>query len=567
MNTQLEAPTVGVGLMLKEGSRYEVPHHQRDYAWSDDEIAQLFIDVTAAQETEQSRYFLGLIVLIPNDGRLSILDGQQRLATATIIYSSIRAWLRENGKQAEAAKVQEDFIASAEYGENDQRPRMQLNESNDDMFQRYVINETSLASVTEALQRLQRHDPNVRLLEAIIYCRNKVHELVASMDTEVASQRLYSLVTYIRDKVQVVRLVVSSEADAYTMFETLNDRGLGLNVLDLVKNYLFGRTRSPHRLRSVSRRWKEMIASLTSVGGDDFLKAFWTSRHGRTQTAQLFPSIKRFCSTPEQVDELTVDMQTAATQYAALEAADDPVWSSLSENGRDHVRNLKLLGARQTYPILLSALGRFPTREMERLLWLLEILIVRYQLIGGGRTGRLEIASAKLAYDIYTSEITTASQAAASLRGILPSDAEFRDAFAVKQERSSQKTNYLLRYLEREAYRRLHADFTGNEREVPADLTVEHVLPRNPDVEWKAELEVDPLLVEECAYRLGNLCLLTKVNQDLGRKSYEEKRNVYRESTLMLPQHISTYEAWNRDKIEHNQIWMAGLAVDIWRFQ
>src|SRR5215470_16016505 len=88
-----EAPAAGIGKLLMD-NRFSVPNHQRDYSWTEEEVKQLFDDIEAALERESAVYFLGLMVFL-NDpgGPLIVLDGQQRLATAVIIFSAIRSWL------------------------------------------------------------------------------------------------------------------------------------------------------------------------------------------------------------------------------------------------------------------------------------------------------------------------------------------------------------------------------------------------------------------------------------------------------------------------------------------
>ena len=137
-----------------------------------------------------------------------------------------------------------------------------------------------------------------------------------------------------------------------------------------------------------------------------------------------------------------------------------------------------MLGAKQVHPVLLASLGKLSTREKERLLRLFEVLIVRYQLIGGGRTGRLEIACAALAYSIWKGDVTTASDAMAKVSDILPSDAEFRTAFESKIERNNRKATYMLARLERQK-RQGKKGVAAVELDPSETLTVEHILPRN----------------------------------------------------------------------------------------
>ena len=61
----MEAPTVDVGRLLMEGGRFLIPHHQRDYSWTEDELAQLFKAVYDAKDSGQNEYFIGLMVFKP----------------------------------------------------------------------------------------------------------------------------------------------------------------------------------------------------------------------------------------------------------------------------------------------------------------------------------------------------------------------------------------------------------------------------------------------------------------------------------------------------------------------
>jgi hypothetical protein len=370
-----------------------------------------------------------------------------------------------------------------------------------------------------------------------------------------------------RDKVGAVKLVVPNEEMAYTIFETLNDRGLEASPLDLVKNHLFAKAaaHSSGRVRLMETRWAQMIQTLANVRVDHFLKTFWTSRHGRIRTRNLFETFKRQYPDTDAANDLSIDMLSASEQYAALETADDPVWAPYSAETRGLVRVLKIIGSQQAHPVILAALARFDAAEMERLLRLLEVCIVRYLHIGGGNTGRLETTFAILARRIFDEEITTALAAYAELSNVYPSDPEFRQAFLTKEEENNQKAQYYLRRLEIEA-RRIAAGAMPGELE-PGTLTVEHILPRNPGMEWETVTASDPDLVEDRAFRLGNLCLLTEVNRRLAREAFSEKAKAYAVSELHTTREIASHNEWGRRQIEQRQAKMASAAVAVWRFQ
>jgi hypothetical protein len=304
-----ETPAAGIGKLLME-SRFLVPNHQRDYSWTEDEVRQLFEDISSAIENDNPVYFIGLMVFMNSGaGALTVLDGQQRLATAVIIFSAIRSWLQQyNAYMKDASQIQEWFVGRSELGETQIQPRMMLNSANHKAFDDYVIHSVALADIRAALAVLKKQDRNRRLLEAVVFAHQHVANIASGAESpEAAATYLVRLVKYMRDHVGVVRLLVSSENAAYTIFETLNDRGLELSPLDLVKNHLFSKAdeESSVSLRDMEARWTQMMSTLANVKPDDFLKAFWTSRHGRIRTNDLFEAFKKESSCPRRSGRLT----------------------------------------------------------------------------------------------------------------------------------------------------------------------------------------------------------------------------------------------------------------------
>lgn len=374
---------------------------------------------------------------------------------------------------------------------------------------------------------------------------------------------------YITDNVRLVRFIVEDDSSAYSIFETLNDRGLDLATIDLVKNHLFGRlsTAQSSRIRELEERWAQMMVTLANFKADNFLKAFWTSRFGRTQRENLFKNLKNKYRASQAVQDLSVSMLSTAEQYAALENSDDPIWSQFSFATRESISALKTLSGSQVHPIILAALEKLRQREIERLVWLLECIIVRYQLISGERTGRLEIVCANVAKAIFNGEIKKASEAKNALREVYLRDDDFQQNFSTKEERSPGKALYILRKLEIEARRQKHG---GDYRELDpsAGLTIEHILPKNPGSEWFEVLSDDPTLHEDFIYRLGNLCLLGKSNREIGSKGFPSKKEAYKRSDLILTNRLAECgDIWGRKQIRHRQAQMAKIARTAWHFQ
>lgn len=568
--TLSEAPTTGLGKLLTE-NRFFVPTHQRDYRWDEDRVQKLFDDLVEAMERGDEFYFIELMVFMrSSDARLRVLDGQQRLATTIIIFSAIRAWFGSvEGGNETTSSIQRDFIGKSEYGEAKVQPKLSLNLNNDEKFQRFVISGSPLSEVKKEQASLNRNAPNYDLLTAIAYCHSRIAEITSNaIDGDAAKTYLIGLIKFIRDSVVVVRLTVPSEANAFRVFETLNDRGLDLSAVDLIKNYMFGLAydTSATLLQQIENRWSQLTHELTDVKESDFLRVYWTSRYGRTQLNDIFDEVRRKVNTGQDAEDLTIDLLEAAEHYVALDASDDPLWVHYSAKTREKIRSLRILDSKQVRPVILSAIKRFSPNEFERLAWLLEIIVVRWQIIGGRRTGAIEISCARLAEKIWTCEVKTASDAHKALNSLYTSDLDFRTAFIKKGGLTNQKAAYLLRMIEFEERKRKLGG-TAQDLEPGKYLTVEHILPKNPGKEWEGEVKADPDLIGDCTLLVGNTCLLTEQrNRDAARKGFNEKKNVYASSDILSTRGVANFDDWNRKNIERHQTWLASRAVDMWRF-
>jgi hypothetical protein len=185
---------------------------------------------------------------------------------------------------------------------------------------------------------------------------------------------------------------------------------------------------------------------------------------------------------------------------------------------------------------MLAALGKMETREVERLLHLLEAVIVRYQVVGSGNTGRLETTCATAARNIFQGRTKSPGGVRAPAREVYPADDDFQAAFRIKSGLPNQKAQYILRGIAKVA-RRLAMGNLAPQLQTGI-LTVDHILPRNAGEHWVDVIGDDPDIVADCAERLGNLCLLpTTVNTTLGRSSFSIKKGVYAQSKLETATH------------------------------
>jgi hypothetical protein len=163
----------------------------------------------------------------------------------------------------------------------------------------------------------------------------------------------------------VMVLVVPTDADAFLIFETLNDRGADLTIADLLKDYLFGH--AGVKLDTVRDGWMQILGAL-EISAENaifttFLRHYWSSVYGAVRERELYKGIKDRVATQAQVVEFIGELQKAAVVYSALLSSNHEYWEDLGATVRTNVESLLRLELEQNRPLLLAALQHFTTRE------------------------------------------------------------------------------------------------------------------------------------------------------------------------------------------------------------
>lgn len=574
----LDAKTFGIGQLVTQRKRFFVPKHQRDFSWSIDNVAQFIGDIIGALENSDPDYFIGLIVLLgPRENAWYILDGQQRLATTTMIYSSIRQWLADRGYEGDEKQIDSEFIRARQLG-GDYSPRLILNATNHEIFQQVVVEKCPDTEILKLIQQTSKSS-NRLLLEAMQTCRQQIRAFVESGSTMVEDQkeRLFRLSSFLENKVECVVLDVSSEANAYTIFESLNARGNELSVLDLVKNYVFGLAPEAS-FDEVQRNWAQMSERIEDKNADDFLKVFWTSRFGRVQTPKLYWNIKKTYGDQKSVVNLVSDLAQGADYYVALDDPKHEIWGFYGSSCKKQVEVLSILGNKQIRAPILSAIKKYSPDLMEALLWSLIVLTVRYQIVGKRRTGALEIACARMASKISQGEIVSVRAINDEIRSIIPSDEEFYNDFLRFTDKKASRVIYFLIQLEiaERNNKGVTLDNIDSVIYEPCGVTLEFVLPKvffhAASLLSGAENEA----IVEWQYRIGNRCLLEDYLIDTIKQptSLSDRTESFRESELLLTRSIGDLLITNNNSaavsqsnleiVEKRQKILSDLALKAW---
>ncbi len=543
---------VGIATVL-ENNQLQVPPHQRSFSWRTAEVQELLDDVGAAFKNGEE-YFIGSVVLVsPKETtRSQVLDGQQRLATVSLILAAASTLLEEKNDGDRAKAIKNQYLAKYDIKAGKWRIQLKLNDEDTPYFE-------TLVQALDAPVASGCPDSHKRLRSAAEAVLEWVRK--ASKGQADPVQWLADFVDFLSKDAYVIQFVVPDEVNAFLIFETLNDRGLELSIADLLKNYLLGRA-GEDNVSVVMTSWSKTASSLKAHGGEDtltsFLRHYWSSTIEVVRERDLYKKIKAKVITGKQAVTLAKDMEAESYLYAALLSADHDYWAQIP-SARPILRELLALGLQQHRPMLLAAVAHLKPSEVEKLLRLLLNWNVRLTIVGGLGGGTMEEKYAALGQAIRASKPAIAGIAKLAA-DFVPSDAVFEKAFAEIRISRVALARFYLRELERVA--------GTEESEIeaspdPAVLTLEHVLPeKTDDGNWPQFTEEEH---EVLWNRLGNMALLRKrLNNELKSAAFGNKKKVYKQSKLLLTREIADEKQWKRQQIDSRQLRLAALAAKAW---
>jgi hypothetical protein len=562
----LTAKPVTLAEVLSNGKRYIVPPFQRDYAWDSDEWAELWADILEVHRAApESNHYLGALVLQPAGERSDsrIIDGQQRLVTLSLLALAVIGQIQRlaeqgTGQDAEDNRervrlLREKFVSTKDSASLQHKSRLSLNEHDNPFYQTYLV-QGQLPSRPSTLRGSE-----ARLYRAFRYFDAAVGELFGG--TASGADLAGFLDGSVAQRLRFIEIVVEDDETAFTVFETLNSRGVALGTADLLKNFVFSvAARGGQDDLALARIWWDQIVGLVPLDQvATFLFHKLSTRVPDMREKRVFTEVKQIVPKRSSVFDFLRETKDAAEVYAALDDPRGDFWADFPD-ARRHVQVLEILRVEQCRPVILAALPRLAERpdRLARLLWNLVVVSLRAS-VGRVNTGDLQRAYHGVAYQIEHRELKSPLAIARGLAGVTPSDDAFKAAFSqlVLDPRGPRKR--LVRYLLAE----LEVGFGGQRIDFDsADATVEHVLPDNASSGWDAFTHEDR---QRDVRRLGNLTPLEHhLNKGLGSADYGRKRDAYAQSGYRLTQSIVQAE-WTPAAVRDRQAQMAEAAVAIWR--
>ena len=559
----LNTRTINYLELIGNGKSYRVPPYQRDYSWSEEQWEDLWNDIVELRTEPEAVHYMGaLVVEGSNDREFLIIDGQQRLATLSLFALAVIGRLQAmtadgtdpDANNARAQGLRDRFIGEKDPASLTESSRLYLNATDDDFYQYYLVqlrpplNPRGLLKSNRLLWKCFSYFTD--RLDEMQELKNDGQALASLLSETVARQLVFILIT------------VDDELNAYTVFETLNARGLELTTTDLLKNYLFSRVHVATDLKALQRRWQQLIATVRQERFPKFLRYHLLCEQPKVRSQRLFKLVRDRTKTAADVFTLLDQLEERAELFAAVLDPSHGYWIELP-SARPYIRELNLFRVQQMMPLLFAAWECFSKDDFVRVLKLVSVISFRYSVVSELNTNPLEPAYHRAAKAVLDGQAKTPAEVFERLKSVYADDDRMRQDFVRLVVDTGGQWNKLTKYI----LARLESDASGRACDPDTDPgTVEHILPENPVDSWKEDFA--PELWEERVYSLGNLTLLeSATNRSLGNAAYIEKLAAYSQSSYALTQCIPEIapEQWTPELLDERQRQLAERAVHLWR--
>ena len=271
MINSVEDPTVANILSTDMLKIYDIPRYQREYTWNQRDWANLYDDITQ----NDAGYFLGSFIVV--NGTVNskmdtihyeVIDGQQRLTTLSLLLAAIYARVMEHKDSIDDDLMLDDvrplrnrLILKSDKSRTRVIPQVQNHNLED---YRWILKEhIGLDVVMQKPKFLGLR----KMSKAFNYFYDRLGEEVEDGSGIECVHALLDICKLVCSAV-VVQITVDSHADAYTLFASLNNRGVPLSAVDLIKNMLLGKVAGVDdgRIDYYFERWQEVLRNL----GDDY---------------------------------------------------------------------------------------------------------------------------------------------------------------------------------------------------------------------------------------------------------------------------------------------------------
>lgn len=586
---------------------YIVPDYQREYVWTDKEVHQLLEDINEQIDAESTReYFIGTVLVSPTDRKnhYEVIDGQQRLTTFFLLLCALKHLF-----QGELQRQTVSGLISTSYTDSDGETRTSLKlepryESAGEVIAKLVELDADPLVVRAGIQAAGI--TSFGSLENLVNAYGTLYRYL--QDNYDDASKLKKYWGYLANNVVFIQ-ISTDVSSALKIFETINERGVGLNPMDLLKNLLFTQVKQT-QFTQLKDEWKKITKPLEKDREKPlrflryFLMANYSIKNARGDAVVREDEIydwfvekdnAALCDYANKSFEFIRKVIRNVEHYLAFRRG-------LGNDGKPSLAmdSLKRLagGAFSLHYVLLLAAANLPKPLFEHFVTQLESFLF-YYIFTKTPTKDLERN-----FSLWADELRTISDVVDPMRQRTALDAFVADRFEKNMVAKSQELSdalkrfslfsmqqYRTRYLLARLTQHVDMAFSGlrlpGSLEPFTSLEIEHILPNNPTAALREKWadENPGALYDDYKNRLGNLALLEKpINIVVGNDFYLTKLVEYRKSSNYLTrslveltnvgqntsitrinEKLESFPEWDAASIDKRHALLMALAMGVWK--
>lgn len=564
----MKASEVNLNRFLSQtDTQFIIPVYQRNYDWNTAQCKQLLDDILLVGDNEKrSSHFIGSIVYIHDDvysasgiRELTVIDGQQRLTTITLMYISILLLAIEIGDENLVNRIQETYLIN-KFANEEEKLKLKPTENND-----------------KALKFLLSPDKTIpfgeysRLIDNYEYFKTRINPENIQVVLKGLNKLMFVEISLERDK-----------DDPQRIFESLNSTGLELSQADLIRNYVLMGLKHKQQLKFYDNYWKHIeslakIEELNISKVSDFIRDYLTMENKEIPNKNrvyLEFKDKYELLDVEKTETILLKIKTYSVYYNKLI---NPI-NEPDLDIRKKIKEINKLEVNVAYPFLMEIYNDYEKGIIDKQVFIEILDLIQTfawrRFIVGLPTNALNKIFMRLYQDIkhddyLNSLLKSIMKKKATQR--MPNDREVIANLKDKDMYSIQSRNRFY-FLERiENYDNREPVLIENN----PDITIEHIFPQNPEPKWKlllGEGEYE-IMKEKYLNTIANLTLSGN-NGKLSNKYFTEKRDMnidgkeqgYKYSRLWLNKHISSLEKWDIEELDKRFEILVERFFKIWKY-
>lgn len=561
MSHTLAAKEQPLAKIFSDDYVFTIPGYQRPYSWTTDQARELFDDLISFMQSstgkldEMPPYFLGSIVLIKRDAipDATVVDGQQRLTTLTLLLSAIRASVSDIPMKNGITKriyEQGDVVTATE-----NHYRLSLRERDRDFFRQYVQHDSGIETLAALNDKLPDSQNNLR--------ENAKLFLASLGKLEDDTKKL--LVQFIVTRCYLVTVATPDLDSAYRIFGVLNSRGLDLSATDILKAEIIGKVGDGER-DDYTKKWEDTEEDLgRDAFGDLFSHIRMVYRKAKPQGTLL----KEFREHVNLQDSAHFIDTVLSPMSEAFQEITDASFSSQkdAEKVNECLHWLNRIEFKDWLPPALVYFSKHRNDPVAMLQFFADMERLAYSMLvrRSGVNARIE------RFATLTTAIETGKDLSQNDSPLQLSPTEQFDTYEalsgpLYDTHSARALSVILL--------RLDALVSGGGASYDYEtITVEHVLPQTPQPNsgWMTWFPT-PQDRLQWVHRIGNLALLTrKKNSAANNFDFDKKKQAYFTkggvSPFALTTQVLQHQDWTQEVVTTRQTELLANLELLWRLQ